>query len=291
LLGALPGWMLQVAAGTALAATLAFIAWQVKRARATLGRPHPGWRWYPAALACLALALAAILAGLAWPPGYRLARLAHLHLNTLGFVGLAAIGTLNVLLPTVLNRPDARAAGRLQRALPFALAGVLLVAASGLSHAVAIAGGVLLAGMAAHLWLGWMRGFGLAAMMRDGASASLLGALTGFVVLLAAGAAQGLGLMPSRALVPAFIILFLLPLVTGALSQLVPVWRLPGALTPARQALRTRLARGGGVRAALFLAGGCDLLAGWPSGYALALAGILLFAVELLSGLLRQTHS
>jgi hypothetical protein len=50
----------------------------------------------------------AIFAGLLWPAGYGALRLVHLHLNTLGFIGLTAIGTLHVLMPTVLGKPDPR---------------------------------------------------------------------------------------------------------------------------------------------------------------------------------------
>jgi hypothetical protein len=69
-----------------------------------------------AALSCLLLALAGrSWLGLLWPAGLcGLARLVHLHLNTLGFIGLTAIGTLHVLMPTVLGQPDPLVAQRLQ---------------------------------------------------------------------------------------------------------------------------------------------------------------------------------
>ena len=48
----------------------------------------------------------------------------------------------------------------------------------------------------------------------------------GLLVVIATGLAHGLGGMPGRPAVTGFFALFLLPLVTGALSQLLPVWRL-----------------------------------------------------------------
>ena len=183
------------------------------------------------------LALLAVGLGLLWPPAYRLTRLAHLHLNTLGFIGLSAVGTLHVLIPTALGRPDPLAAQRLLRQLPWMLAGV---------GAAALAGGlpaaVLLGGVVAATLVGWVRTHGLGRLFGDGVATSLLMATTGLLGLILAGLAHGLGAMPGRPAVAGFFALFLLPLVTGALSQLLPVWRFPGPLTPARTQLRERLA-------------------------------------------------
>jgi hypothetical protein len=84
----------------------------------------------------------------------------------------------------------------------------------------------------------------------------------------------------------AFIGGFVLPLVTGALSQLLPVWCLPGPRTPARDALRARLVRRGQGRALLFGVSGVWLLAGqWAAVGLVALAG-LDFLGRVLAGLL-----
>jgi hypothetical protein len=115
--GWLPGWALHGALTIGLVTTGVFLAWVLGKGRKALGRPHPGLAWYVAALSCLMLALLVIGLGLLWPPAYRLARLAHLHLNTLGFIGLSAIGTLHVLMPTALGRPDPLVAQRLLAAV------------------------------------------------------------------------------------------------------------------------------------------------------------------------------
>jgi hypothetical protein len=70
-------------------------------------------------------------------------------------------------------------------------------------------------------------------------------------------------------------------LVTGALSQLLPVWRWPGPVIPARGIMRQKLAASGGLRGALFLAA-LALILGWDRlGSGLLLAGLALFVLGL----------
>jgi len=78
--------------------------------RVTVGRPHPCLDWYLGAIASLIMALAAVFAMALWPEQRLALKSLHLHLNTLGFIGLTAIATLQVLLPTVAGRPDLRPA-------------------------------------------------------------------------------------------------------------------------------------------------------------------------------------
>lgn len=78
-----PGYFAARHAGATLGATaaLAMLGWSRTRRRATLGRPHPGLDWYEAALACLAAALLAILAGAVWPEHSPALRRLHLQTN------------------------------------------------------------------------------------------------------------------------------------------------------------------------------------------------------------------
>lgn len=271
------------------AATLDFLlaavllVWIVRRARASLGSPHPGWRWYGGALGCFLLALAAVPVLESVPNLYASLRAFHLHLNTLGLVGLAALGTLPVLLPTALGKPDPEAAGWLRRRLWPTLAAVLLVAlGAAFFWPLAMAGAILLAVIAFGLGRQWWRRFGPAALWRDGAAASLGAALAGLLALLAAGAMHGMGLVPARPAIVAWAAGFLMPLVTGALSQLLPVWRWPGPVIPARALMRARLAATGRWRGLCFLAAGLLIATGYAlPGEALAAAGMLLFAIGL----------
>lgn len=288
LAGAFPGAALHAALALGLAASAGMLVWVLGRGRQALGRPHPGLYWYVAALSCLLLALLAIVTGLLWPAVYPLARLAHLHLNTLGFIGLSAIGTLHVLMPTALGQPDPQVASRLKRQLPWMLGGVAAtVLACGLPG-MSLPAAVLVGGVASITVTGWLGSHGIKRLLGDGVATSLSVATVGLASLAAMGAAHGLGWVPGRPAVAAFFVLFLLPLVTGALSQLLPVWRHPGPLTPARTVLRTRLARSGGLRAALFLVGGLLLPIHGLLGAGLVAAGVLLFAVALAGGLVRR---
>ena len=92
--------VLGIAALVALLAATALGGWMLVRARRMFGPRHRGLDWYLAALGFLLLALLAVVL-MPWFPAQRAGlRLFHLHANLLGFVGLTALGTLQVLLPT-----------------------------------------------------------------------------------------------------------------------------------------------------------------------------------------------
>lgn len=277
--GMVPRACLHLAATLDFALAAVLLAWIARRARACLGAPHPGWRWYGAALGCLLLALAAVPALLTVPGLYLPLRAFHLHVNTLGLVGLAALGTLPVLLPTALAAPDPEAAGWLRHRLwPATGAALAIALGAGFAWYMAVVGGVLAFVLAFGLLGQWWRRFGPAALWRDGVAASLCAAVLGYLLLIAAGVAHGAGLIPARPAIAAWMVGFLLPLVSGALSQLLPVWRWPGPATPARRQMRDRLAATGRWRGLLFPAGAVALLAGWGTlGESLAAGGMLLF--------------
>lgn len=281
--GVLPYGLLHLAALLDGVLAIVLLAWIAGRARATLGSPHPGWRWYAAALGCLILALAAVLAMAVWPAQWVAWRQLHLHLNTLGLVGLAALGTLPVLLPTAMGRADPDAGSWLRQRLWLAVAGVLLVAAGAALHWVlaAIGSGLLLVATLGLLGQ-WGHCFTFRAIAADGVGASLLAATGGLVLTLAAGIAHGAGLMSAPPTLLAWLLGFLLPLVSGALSQLLPVWRWPGPQTPARLEMRRRLATGGNLRAVFFLLATAHALAGFSVAAAgFAAGGLIFFAVAL----------
>ena len=281
--GLLPYWALYPAAAVNLLLAAILLNWIAGRARATLGSPHPGWRWYGAALGCLMLALMAVLLTALWPQYWNPLRLFHLHLNTLGLVGLAALGTLPVLLPTALGKPDPEAASWLRRRLWLAVGGALVIATgTAVIWPFAAPGAALMLVAAIGLAGQWIRRFGLRVVLADGVAASLLGATLGLLIALAAGLAHGAALMSGRSTLLAWGAGFLLPLVTGALSQLLPVWRWPGPSIPARQIMRQKLAATGGWRTVLFLAAALALLGDFDflAGVLLA-GGLLLFASAL----------
>lgn len=284
--GWLPRFVLHPAACIDLLLALVLMGWMAKRARRTVGSPHPGWRWYLASLFILVLALAVV------PPyaaGFAPAalRLFHLHANTLGFVGLAALGTLPVLLPTALKQPDSQAAPWLRRRLPIALSGVLLLAIGAATlWPLAAVGSAFLVVVALGLLAHWLRVFGLATLLADGASASLIAALGSLILLLLFGTIHGSGFASAEGLVPAFVAGFLMPLVTGALAQLLPVWRFSGLQTPARVEMRARLVRCGRWRAIVLPLAALALAVGQaPIGMLGMALGLGLFLIDLVRAL------
>lgn len=285
--GLVPRWALHVAATCDFAFAAALLGWISGRARASIGTPHPGWRWYAAALGCFLLALVAVPPMLTVPALYLPLRAFHLHLNTLGLVGLAAAGTLPVLLPTAMGKPDPEAAGWLRRRLwPTVGAALAVAVGSGFSWYIAIVGAAIYFVVAFGLGGQWWRRFGPSAMWEDGAAASLCAALAGLLLVLVAGTAHGTGIIAARPSIIVWVVGFLLPLVTGALSQLLPVWRWPGPAIPARALMRSRLAATGRWRGLLFIVGAAALLANSVAlGGVLAASGLLLFVLGIIQGM------
>lgn len=208
----------------AFAIVAGFAFWMERRRRACLGRAHPCLRWYAAALACLGMGLVAV--GVSpWLPEHATAlRLFHLHINTLGFIGLTAAGTLKVLLPTVIGKPNPAVADFFAPRQPAPL---------------------------------------------------LLAAVAGLAISLLHGIAHGLGMPGGRDALPLFVIGFLLPLVSGAVAQLLPVWLRPGIQTEWHRSRRSRLSAFARTRAALLLVAGPLAAAGSAFGYGLGIAAAL----------------
>ncbi|ODU04953.1 MAG: hypothetical protein ABS89_02860 [Thiobacillus sp. SCN 63-1177] len=283
----LPGmaWGRYAGASLALMAAGLLLAWSRRRRTGMLGRPHPGLAWYEAALACLACALLAILAGALWPQQWAGLRRLHLHLNTLGFIGLTAISTLSVLLPTIAGRPDPDVGSWLRRNLPWAVAGTLLVAIGAAWFGpLAWAGAAAWAIPLGRLGARWLRLYRVEIFALHGAAPLLATALAGFAASMLFGAAAVL--FPASTPTSVFVAGFLLPLVSGAASQLLPVWLRPGVQGDWHAALRGRLGRYGGIRAALFCLGGIAGGTGREWGLLLGAATLLWFMLQALAALM-----
>ncbi len=271
------------AALLALSAVVAFSGWIVRRGKSALGNPHPCLHWYLAAIACLMLALAAVAAMALWPEQQLALKRLHLHLNTLGFIGLTAIATLQVLLPTAVGRPDQQAANRLRQDLKWALGGTLLIAVGAAWFTpLAWLGTLLWALPVLRLGLAWLTLYRAEIRHIHGAAPSLAAALAGFFGALLFGVLHAAGvLLPSNS-AHAFILAFLFPLVTGAVSQLLPVWLKPGPQAIWHEEIRQRLQWGGGIRGLMFLGGGLLLACGWRGGMILSVAALALFLLQLI---------
>lgn len=272
-------WARHAAALLAVTAAGALFVWSRGRRAGMLGRPHPCLAWYEAALLCLVLALFAILASAVWPEQtFALHRL-HLHLNTLGFVGLTALSTLAVLQPTVAGRPDPAVGPRLRRDLPWAVAGTLLVALGAAWFGpLAGVGGVLWAMPLVRLGASWLRHYRTEIFALHGAAPLLAAALAGLALSMLSGAAAPA--LPALTPTSIFVAGFLLPLVSGAASQLLPVWLRPGVQSHWHMKLRGRLGRYGGVRAVLFCSSGLLAGLGREWGLLLGAATLLWFMLQ-----------
>jgi hypothetical protein len=267
----------------ALLAVAGFSFWLVRRARACFGAPHPGLRWYAAALAMIALALLAVGLAPLWPEQARALRLLHLHLNTLGFMGLTALGTLHVLLPTVAGRPAPDTAARLRGDLPWSVAGVLCTAVGAAwAPTLALAGLLLYAWPVVRLLATAWRTWRPELLAAGSVLPLLVSALLGLLVALLHGALHGLGLAPGGNGIAPFVLGFLLPLVSGAAGQLLPVWLAPGPQTDWHRAARRRLAAGARLRAGLLALAGTLAAAGMAAAYPLALFCALWLVVAMM---------
>ncbi len=266
----------------ALAAATTFAIWIVHRAVRAVGRPHPCLNWYLAAIVCLILALLAISAMAFWPQHYQTLKRLHLHLNTLGFIGLTAVSTLQVLMPTVVGRPDPGVAARLRKDLPWVVGGTLLIALSAAWFRPLVFAGLLFWLVPLfHLGQTWNALYRREILQCNGAAASLAAAYAGFCVILILGALHAFGLLNPADAALAFISAFLLPLVTGALSQLLPVWIRPGVQTAWHDEMRQKLGAWSAYRSLFFLLGGVLAGSGWRGGLLISIMGLLLFMLQL----------
>ena len=249
---AVPNLVTLSAGMTLILVALEFV-WAWRRRAQVLGGIHPGVDWYLAALAALMFALGLIVSRIIWPEGWVSIRMLHLHLNLFGFIGLTAIGTLRVLLPTVLAKQDPSTMAFLRRQLPVALAGTLAIA-------MGAAFWPPLSLLGAMLWI-WPSLFMLRSLRQDkqtwsalrGAGVALAGAALGWWLVLCAGMAHGLGLIDADTVLAWLLYLFLLPLVTGASSYLLPIWRWPGRQSLAHALMRERLMASSGIRVMAFV--------------------------------------
>lgn len=275
--------MRSVAALIGILGTVIIAGWIIRRSRKSLGSPHPGTYWYLAAMGCLLLGLLAVVMMQLWPSQYLPLRRFHLHLNTLGFIGITAVGTLQVLLPTAAGQPDPEVAQRLRRDLKWVILGTLLIAGGAAWQSWLAWPGVL-------LWLlpilrlaaAWYALYRKAPKTWHGSATAIAGALAGFIAMLLFGAGHAVGVLPTSQASIAYLFAFLLPLVTGAAGYLLPLWLRPGMQTLWHSQAREGLARFGLLRVVLFISAGALSARGWSNwDWLPAAAALLLFVIQL----------
>ena len=267
----------------ALCAVSALVIWAWLLRRKAIGAPHPCMDWYLVAIACLGIGLSAILIGYCFPEQRNALRLFHLHLNTIGFIGITALGTLQVLMPTVTQKPDKDAAQRMRRDLKWVAGGTFISACCAAWHSeLAWVGLALLSIPFIHISKAWCKQYAGYIFVQHGASPSLGAALPGLAVVLIIGAIHGQHDLQFNP-ISAFIIAFLMPLVIGAVSYLLPQWLRPGIQTTWHRTAHERLGFLNGTRALILLIGGVMAGLGVESGWYLALIATSTFALQAIS--------
>ncbi|MFZ5473989.1 MAG: hypothetical protein ACOZBV_08640 [Pseudomonadota bacterium] len=286
LLGVVPYLGISAAAALALVGLGLMLRWVLARARLAVGRPHPGLHWYVAALACLASGLIAALLIPFWPEQQGLLRGFHLHINLYGFVGLTAVGTLQVLLPTAAGSADPGVATRLKADLKWALAGSLALALgqAGAWPGLAALGAAAWAWPLARMLAAWWQNHRARIFAWHGAAPVLGAAALGLVSALAGSLSGREAIGPLTILLPGF----LFPLVVGAASQLAPVFLRPGVATDWHARSRATLGRGSGLRALLFLSAAWLPLLGYKCSDIPGLVALLWFVVVFVIWLFRD---
>lgn len=285
--GALDFFWIVVPAALALAGAALMMAWMRAMGARALGKPHPGLAWYVAAMGCLALGLAAALLMPVFPEWHASLRAFHIHVNLYGFVGLTAVGTLQVLMPTAANQPDPQVGVRLRADLKWAVAGSLLLALGQAAWApLAWLGGGLWAWVALRMGAAWWRLHRARLIAWHGAEPVLGAALVGFL-----GALWGTLFGPDT-LGPLTVFLsgFLMPLVTGAAGQLAPVWVETGRNAARHARDRAVITRWNGPRALLFLSAALLPLFGYKCSGMPALTALVWFGIVFAIWLYRDAN-
>jgi hypothetical protein len=262
-------------------ATFTLACWAWRRRKGAIGDAHPCLDWYLAALVCLIIAMAAILMIYMMPEYSRELRILHLHLNTLGFIGITAIATLQVLLPTVAYKADPESVMRLRKNLKWMIGGVLYCAcAAALHKGIAWVALILFAIPLARIAKSWLRLYGSSIFKCHGAAPLLGSALLGFMFALVIGGLHGLGFLELQP-IAAFITAFLMPLILGAVSHLLPIWVRPGVQTSWHQSFREWLGFCHGLRGLVLLLGGVLVSLGISAGWYLVLFAIVTFILQM----------
>lgn len=260
-------WIVALAALVFLAA-IWMLTWMRQRARNALGGAHPGLAWYVLALICLLLGMTAAVLIPLFPQWQASLRQFHLHINLYGFIGLTAVGTLQVLFPTATGRADPGVSRRLRQDLKWAFAGAVLLALGRALDTIwmTVPGVLFWLWPLARMVRVWLRIDGLRIFAWHGAAPVLAAAALGLILAL-------VGVMlPGVASLDIFLAGFMFPLVSGAASQLLPIWVRPGRQTDWHATARAAIGRYNGVRALFYITSALLPLWGYRCG---AMAGLL----------------
>jgi hypothetical protein len=271
-----------VGATIIIVAVCSLVIWCFRLRAIAIDMPHPCLNWYLASLVCLFIALGAILMGYFIPTQRNELRLIHIHLNTLGFIGITALGTLQVLLPTVAKRLDPNVATRMHNHLKWVVLGTMIIALSAAWYPnFAWIGVTMLAIQLLGILKSWIKLYLKEILKVNGAAPALAIALSGYAAALVIGTIHAY-YQPELNPIAFFIISFLMPLVTGVVSYLLPIWVHPGQQMIWHQNARKHLGIVGGLRALTFFVGGVVVSLGHEAGWYLAIFAVGIFILQTL---------
>ncbi|MCX7170458.1 MAG: hypothetical protein NTY41_09245 [Proteobacteria bacterium] len=219
------------------------------------------------------LALLAWFGGLAWVVSLAV-RMEALSL------AIAAIGTLlaakaaaSLLFWTILRAR--RSLGAPHPGLAWYVAALGFLLGAGFSGLLACLGAMLFLLPLLRMGTRWSMSYADHLGRLHGPSTALGLACFGMVGLLFAGFGHALGYLNGSDALVGFAPAFLLPLVSGAAMQLLPVWLRPGRQGIWHENLRNALGRYSGVHAPLLVAGGLVVAFGYSRGLWLSAAGLV----------------
>jgi hypothetical protein len=265
--------LIYVAAPLGIAVCGGLLFWMNGRIKNSLGDPHPGLAWYQGAIFFLIIGLLAIILAQLQPEWWWTLRNIHQQINLMGFIGLTTIGTLQVFLPTVAHYPDPTTGLRLKQHLKYALIGTIFLAAGAAQIAFCSLIGraiwlIPLLALAHSVWINQDK-----MQNSSGAALPIFGALLGFI---------GLTILGETTTLPYLFAFFLFPLVTGALSHLLPLWWWPGFPAPNREKAQAFLGKVGILLLLGFYGAGIASIWNQEWGGWIALGTLILFAGRLL---------
>jgi hypothetical protein len=116
-------------------------------------------------------------------------------------------------------------------------------------------------------------------------------AVFGLIAVLVSAGFHATGARLSGVSMQVFFFVFLFPLVTGAVSYLLPVWLWPARDSAVYECTTRRLAWGSGVRSLVFLAAGIVTCIGMRGAVYLAGVGILIFLLQIVWALWTRIFS
>lgn len=211
-------------------------------------RPNPALAWYQAALLWLAVGQLALLP-LPWMDAWR-APLEGLHaqLGLYGFLVVAGIASLQILLPALTRRADPTLSVRLCEDLPIACFGVALLGAGLWLHPlIGALGLVCLSLPVLRIFNVWWRLYRAEILSLHGMAPVLAAALLGLLCVLFAA-------LLDRDNAGLFIACFFFPLLAGAASWLLPLWQLNRVDSAPARLEHLPINHWGGVRGGLYAA-------------------------------------